>query len=123
MAVSQIVNPDALYPCRLSTSVHFMMKIAFRGFKQPVVFADSVELFYIVLHFFTEELRHFDRPIAFRRFRVSDDVPATDALKETGLSIIFSENFSYSSCVQKIISLALALPILPTLAAGLSFSP
>ena len=83
MAVSQIVNPDALYPCRLSTSVHFMMKIAFRGFKQPVVFADSVELFYIVLHFFTEELRHFDRPIAFRRFRVSDDVPATDALKET----------------------------------------
>ena len=33
-----------------------------------------------------------------------------------GLSIIFSENFLYSSCVQKSISLALALPILPTLA-------
>lgn len=80
MAVSQIVDSDPLNPCRLSTSVHFVMKIAFRDFKQPVVFADSVELFYIVLHFFTEELRHFNCPVAFRRFRISDDIPATDAL-------------------------------------------
>lgn len=80
MAVSQIVDSDALYPCGIGPSVHFVMKIAFRDFKQPVIFADSVELFHIVLYFFTEELRHFDHPVTFRRFRVSDDVPATDTL-------------------------------------------
>ena len=80
MAVSQIVDSDPLDPCGLGTSVHFVMKIAFRNFKQPIIFADSVELFYIVLHFFTEELRHLDCPVTFRRFRVSDDVPATDTL-------------------------------------------
>ena len=80
MAVSQIVDSDPLDPCGLGTSVHFVVEIAFCNFKQPVVFADSVELFHIVLHFLTEKLRHLDRPIAFRRFRVSDDVPAADAL-------------------------------------------
>lgn len=34
----------------------------------------------IVLHFFAEKLRHLDRPVTFRRFRVGDDVPATDTL-------------------------------------------
>ena len=56
------------------------MKIAFCDFKQTVILADPVELFHIVLHFFAEKLRHLDRPVTFRRFRVSDDVPATDTL-------------------------------------------
>lgn len=80
MAVSQIVDTDALYPCGIGASVHFVMKVAFRDFKQPVILADPVELFHIVLHFFAEKLRHLDRPVTFRRFRVGDDVPATDTL-------------------------------------------
>ena len=33
MAVSQIVDPDALYSCSLSTSVHLVVEIAFCDFK------------------------------------------------------------------------------------------
>ena len=74
------MDSDPLDPCGLGASVHFVMKIAFCDFKQTVNLADPVELFHIVLHFFAEKLRHLDRPVTFRRFLVSDDVPATDTL-------------------------------------------
>lgn len=71
----QIRNPSLFLLCINNICIY-----DFHNLKQLVIFADSVELFHIVLHFFTEEFRHLNGTVTFRRFRVSDDVPATDTL-------------------------------------------
>ncbi len=73
-AVTNIVNSDTLYPCLFRAPVHLPMQIAFGDGEHPVVFANVIEHFEVVLHFIRQELRHSDDPVAFLGLRRSNQV-------------------------------------------------
>ncbi len=67
--VSQIVNADMLYACGFRTSVHLVIKVAFRYRKDTVYLFETVEYTEIFLHFLAEKMRHFNGAVAFLCFR------------------------------------------------------
>lgn len=69
MAVTKVVNADTLYACGFRPSVHLVMKVAFRYRKDTGFLFESVEHTKILLHFFTEKMRHFNGTVAFLCFR------------------------------------------------------
>ena len=72
--MSQIVDSDALHPGFFTSSIHLMMKIVFADRENTAVRLCSIELLQIVLHFFAQELRHLNYPVALLGFRSSYDV-------------------------------------------------
>ena len=74
--MANVVDSDALYPGLSRTPVHLPMQIAFGDRKHPVVFANIIEHFEVVLDFVCQKLGHGDDPIAFLSFRCSNQVLA-----------------------------------------------
>lgn len=80
MAVSQIVDSDALYPCGIGPSVHFMMKVALGYHEHTVMFSDTVELTDEVLHLLRKKIRHLHNTVALGGFRIGDNILPLDTL-------------------------------------------
>ena len=67
--MTKVVNTDTLHACDFRTSVHLVMKVAFRYCKDTVFLFEAVEHTEIFLHLLTEKMRHFDSAVAFLCFR------------------------------------------------------
>ena len=80
VTVPQIVDPDALDPGGLGTSVHLVMEIAFGHGENAVLLFYPIEHPQIVLHFLAEKLRHLDGAIAFLGFRTGNHILAVEPL-------------------------------------------
>ena len=69
VAVSQIVDSDALDACCLCTPVHLMVEIAF-GYRENAVFLFQAVLhFEKLLHLLAEKVGHLNGAVAFLCFR------------------------------------------------------
>ena len=69
VAVSQIVDSDALDACCLCTPVHLMVEIAF-GYRENTIFLFQTVLhFEKLLHLLAEKVGHLNGAVAFLCFR------------------------------------------------------
>lgn len=69
VAMSQIVDSDALDACCLCTPVHLMMEIAF-GYRENTIFLFQTVLhFEKLLHLLAEKVGHLNGAVAFLCFR------------------------------------------------------
>ena len=80
VTVPQIVDPDALYPGGLGSSIHLVMEIAFGHGKNAILLFQPVEHPQIVLYFLTEKPRHLDGTVAFPDFRAGNYILAVKPL-------------------------------------------
>ena len=74
VAVTNIVDSDALYPGRLAAPIHLMVQIMLADGENAVIGFCTVEHFNIVLHLLREEIRHQNFTITFLGLRCSYDI-------------------------------------------------
>ena len=80
MAVSQIVDTDTLNPCFICAPCHFTVQIVLCDIKHSVILLQTVEFRKVFLNFFDQKIGHFYHSVAFRRFRLGNNIPAVNAL-------------------------------------------
>ena len=80
VAVSQIMDSDALYSGFLAPSVHLAMEIVLTDRENALLLVRAVKHPDVVLHLLTEKLRHLDDPVALRRLRTGDDILSLEPL-------------------------------------------
>ena len=74
MAVTNIVDSDALYPGRLAAPIHLMVQIMLADGENAVIGFCAIEHFDVVLHLLREKIRHQDFAVAFLGLGCGDDV-------------------------------------------------
>lgn len=68
------MNPNNRNSCLFATPFHFMFQIGFGKWENPLIRRQRIIHLKIILHFFTEELRHYNDPVTFRCFGRSYNV-------------------------------------------------
>ena len=66
MAVTQVVNANALYVSVFAAALHLAIKIAFRDWKQPIIQANVILHLQILLDFVCQKERHGDSAIEWK---------------------------------------------------------
>ena len=74
MAVAKIVDSNNWNSCCFASPFHFMLQIGFGKWEYPLIRCQGIIHLKVIPHLFTEKLRHYNDPVAFRCFRRSNNV-------------------------------------------------
>ena len=78
--MTNIMYADSFDACHLTSSVHFVVEVAFGYGKYSVGWPDAIKHLQIILNFFTENFRHGYSSVTFLSFWLGDYIFAADSL-------------------------------------------
>ena len=81
MTVADVMNANPFYPGFLRSPIHLMVQVALGKREQPCMLVTPIQHPEIIFHLKTEELRQFNRAVAFFRLRACDIILALQMLK------------------------------------------